>query len=399
MSSTLGEVIYDQSRQRLYATDYKTNKVDVFDLTGQQFLTPITVGNSPLGLAVTPDFRTLVTANSVDSSISIVDLTGMKATQTVSLANLSGLPQQCGPPFPYAIATTSTNLAVIAITCPNLEAGLWAVVNLTTQAIGCGTSQGCAAMINAFNPVLPEYLFLAATPDGTRIFVSNGMSGLWDVTSDTFISQPLSGPVFYIGVVSSAAADGTSFGFGYDVIDPSLYLFSFMQDVDYLKTSTNSLNTVFGEKLHPSGALLYVPQNNGFDIYDSHHGHIVRRIVLPSPIPLTFDAMALDQTGSQVFLISASGITIVNIADLPLSVGSVTPAQGPAGGGVSVRIRGSGFQSGATVMFGSAAATVSFVDSSTLEVVTPALPVGAARITVVNPDGTQYALDDAFTAN
>jgi len=50
-------------------------------------------------------------------------------------------------------------------------------------------------------------------------------------------------------------------------------------------------------------------------------------------------------------------------------------------------------------MLGSAGATVSFVDSSTLQVTTPELPVGAARITVVNPDGTQYAVDDAFTAH
>ena len=50
-------------------------------------------------------------------------------------------------------------------------------------------------------------------------------------------------------------------------------------------------------------------------------------------------------------------------------------------------------------MFGGTGAVVSFVDSSTLQVTTPALPVGAARVTVVNPDGTQYALDDAFTAN
>ncbi len=399
VSSTLAEVVYDQSRQRLYTTDYGTNRVDVFDLTGLQFLAPITVGNSPLGLAITSDFTMLVAANSADSSISIVDLTGATATKTVSLANLSGLPQQCGPPFPYAVTTTSTNLAVIAITCPNVTEGLFAVVNLTTQAIGCGNSQGCAAMMSAINPAISEYLFLAATPDGTQVFISNGMVGLWNVTSDTFISQPLIPAGSDIGVLTAAAADGTWFSSDFDIVNPSLYQFSVMQDVDYLQTGTNGINTGFGEKLHPSGALLYVPQNDGVDIYDSHHGHIVRRIVLPLQVPITFDAMAIDQTGSQIFLISASGLTIVNVADLPLSIGSVTPAQGSAGGGIAVRIRGSGFQSGATVMFGTSGATVSFVDSSTLQATSPALPVGAARITVVNPDGTQYALDDAFTAN
>jgi hypothetical protein len=254
-------------------------------------------------------------------------------------------------------------------------------------------------MMSAISPYVSEFLLLSATADGTQVFVSNGPAGLWDVTSDTFTSQPLFGLVSGIGVFSAAAADGTSFSWGFAIVDPTLYLSSLMQDVDYLQTGTNGVNTVFGEKLHPSGALLYVPQNNGVDIYDSHNGHIARRIILPLQVPVTLDAMAIDQTGSQVFLITATGLTIVNIADLPLSVGSLTPAQGSASGGVSVRIRGSGFQNGATVTFGGAGAVVSFVDSSTLEVTTPNLPVGAARVTVVNPDGMQYALDDAFTAN
>jgi hypothetical protein len=402
VSSTLSEVVYDQSRQRLYTADYNTNKVYVFDLAAQNYLTPITVGNSPQGLAITPDFTTLAVTNGADSSVSIVDLTGVAATKTVSLSNLSGLPQQCGPPIPYAIAATSNNLAVIGISCTNVTEGEYVVLNLATQAMGCGTSQGCAAMLAAYPQALSYVLEVVATADGTNIFVSNGgLDGLWNVTSDTFTSQPSGGGLLQYPptVLTATAADGNVYAQFYALDDPNLYEFSFPQDVDYLQTGINDLNSLPGEKLHPSGALLYFPQNNGFDIYDSQHGHIALRVVLPLQVPSTFDAMAIDQTGSQVFLITATGLTIVNIVDLPLSVGSLTPAQGSASGGVSVRIRGSGFQNGATVMFGGAGAVVSFVDSSTLRVTTPALPVGAARVTVVNPDGTQYALDDAFTAN
>ena len=89
----------------------------------------------------------------------------------------------------------------------------------------------------------------------------------------------------------------------------------------------------------------------------------------------------------------------MNIADMPLSVGSVTPNQVSAGRGASVRIRGSGFQSGAKVMFGNTEGAVTFVDASTLQVATPLLPVGPLRITVLNPGGENYVLDDAFSAN
>lgn len=399
VSGTLAEVVYDQSRQRLYTADYATNQVYVFDLAGQKYLTPITVGNSPQALALTPDFTTLVVPNGADSSISIVDLTGGSGTKTVSLASLSGLPQQCGPPIPYAVATTSHNQAVIAIACTNVTAGEFIVLNLGTQAIGCGASQACAEMLAAYPQALSYFLFLSGTQDGTKIFTSKGTAGLWDVPADTFISEPVYGGGFTPEVITAAANDGTVFAENFGILDPTLYQFSVMQDVDYLQTGTNDINWVPGEKLHPSGALLYFPRGSGFDIYDAHHGHIRRRVALPLQVPVTFDALAVDETGSRVFLITAAGLTVVNLADLPLSVGSVTPAQGPAGGGVSVRIRGSGFKNGATVMFGGAGAVVSFVDSSTLQVTTPPLPVGAVRIAVVNPDGTQYSLDDAFTAN
>jgi hypothetical protein len=402
VSPTLSEVVYDQSRQRLYTADYNTNKVYVFDLAAQNYLTPITVGNSPQGLAITPNFTTLAVTNGADSSVSIVDLTGVASVKTVSLSNLAVLPQQCGPPIPYAIATTSNNLAVIGISCTNVTEGEYVVLNLATQAIGCGTSQGCAAMLAAYPPALSYVLGVVATADGANIFLSNGgLEGLWNVSSDTFTSEPNGGGLaqYPPEVLTAAAGDGNIYAQFYAIDDPNLYQFSFPQDVDYLQTGINDPNSLPGEKLHPSGALLYFPQNDGFDIYDSHHGHIARRVVLPLQVPSTFDAMAIDQTGSQVLLITSTGLTIVNIADLPLSVGSLAPVQGSTSGGVSVQIRGSGFQNGATVMFGGAVAVVSFVDSSTLQVTTPALPVGAARVTVVNPDGTQYVLDDAFTAN
>lgn len=404
VSATLAEIVYDQSRQRLYTSDYLLNKVDVFDLGTQQLLPSIPVGTSPLGMALSADSSTLVVANAGSSSISIVDLAGGTATRTVSLANLPTLPSNCGSTSPYAVATTSKGQAMIALNCANVTAGEFVLLDLTTEAIGCGASSGCAAMMALFTTNTSYVLGLSGTADGSKIFVANGFfggyAGVWDVNADTFSSQPSFGlGIAAPAVVTAAASDGTDFAENFGILDSSIYESSIMQDVDYLGAGTNDVNSVPGEKLHPSGALLYVPQINGFDIYDSHHGHIARRVVLPLQVPGTFDALATDLAGSEVFLISSSGIAMVDVADLPLSLGSAIPAQGLASGGVSVKLRGSGFQNGATVMFGSANATVSFVDSSTLQVTTPSLPPGAARVTITNPDGTQYCLDNAYTAD
>ncbi len=248
VSATLSEVVYDQSRQRLYAADYNTNIVDVFDLAGQKYLTPITVGNSPQGLAITPDSTTLAVTNGADDTLSIVDLTGVTATKTVSLSNI-GLPGQCGQQIPYAVAATSRNQAVVAVTCGSLTVGEFVVVDLATQAIGCGASQGCAAMLAAYPQATSEFLFLAATPDGTKIFTtSENMAGLWNVPADTLIAGPTNGAGFAPVVVTAAASDGTAFAVAFGIVDPTLYVASLMQDVDYLFTGVGDVNVDFGER-------------------------------------------------------------------------------------------------------------------------------------------------------
>ena len=403
-SSTLTEVVYDRSRQRLYAADGGSNVVDVFDLSRQQFLTPIIVGNAPRALAITPDFNTLVVSNGVDSTISIVDLTGLNSVKTVSVANLPNLPLHCGQPIPYSVATTNNHKAVIGLGCSYLDySGEYIVLDLVTQASGCGSSQGCAAMLAAFPQGGSSWtLNVAGTTDGSLILVGNGVTlGLWNVNADTFSQGSGNGLVQYSypTAQTAAASDGTAFGEVFGTFDPMLYQSSIMQDADYLHSGLNDIvNSLPGEKLHPSGALLYFPETNGFSIYDVHQGHLKRRVALPQQTASTFDAMAIDETGSKVFLLTTTGLTVVNIADLPLSIGNVQPAQGSASGGTTVVVRGSGFQNGAQVLFNKTQASAQFIDSSTLQVASPAVPAGAVRITVVNPNGSQYALDDGFTA-
>ena len=121
------------------------------------------------------------------------------------------------------------------------------------------------------------------------------------------------------------------------------------------------------------------------------------RVALPEPIPPSLNAMALDETGTKMFVISNSGITIATLFQAPLSLAYVTPASGASG--IQVTLRGSGFQSASTVQFGKTGAAVTFVDAQTLHVTVPSLSPGPVQVTVTNPDGTAYVYDDAFTVN
>jgi hypothetical protein len=58
-----------------------------------------------------------------------------------------------------------------------------------------------------------------------------------------------------------------------------------------------------------------------------------------------------------------------------------------------------GFQSGASVLFGTSSATTTFVDGMTLKATVPNVSSGPARVTVINPGGQQYFFDAADTVN
>jgi hypothetical protein len=81
----------------------------------------------------------------------------------------------------------------------------------------------------------------------------------------------------------------------------------------------------------------------------------------------------------------------------PPSVTSAYPNFGPAAGGTNVTITGSSFVSGATVTFGGAAAPgVTFVNSTTLTLTTPAHATGTVNVVVQNPDSQTGTLTNGY---
>jgi hypothetical protein len=176
-----------------------------------------------------------------------------------------------------------------------------------------------------------------------------------------------------------------------------------------------------GLTLHPSGALVYQPfltgapgsagVKGGVDIVDAHSGVLRMRIILPQQLLTDVDALhgdflATDENGQRLFAITSSdgsaqnaGISVITLANVPLGIGTLSPATGAASGGTTITIRGSGFQTGATAMLGGKACAVTFKDINTLSVVTPAIAAGPQQMVITNPDGETVSLDAAFTAN
>lgn len=175
-----------------------------------------------------------------------------------------------------------------------------------------------------------------------------------------------------------------------------------------------------GLTLHPTGALVYEPFldgpppsappamgiHGGIDIRDAHNGRLRLRVILPEPFAmLSTDVDGLhgnfltsDEFGQRLFAVTTSGLTIVQLANVPLAIGSLAPASGAAAGGASVTIRGSGFQPATKAALGGKQVSVNFKDMNTLSIVTPALLPGPQQLVLINPDGESVALDAAFFA-
>lgn len=106
----------------------------------------------------------------------------------------------------------------------------------------------------------------------------------------------------------------------------------------------------------------------------------------------TVDVVVTNPDGQSGTL--AGGFTYV----VPPTVNRVRPPSGPTTGGKKVTITGADFAPGATVSFGSVAATdVVVVSDSKITAVAPPHAAGAVDVTVTNPDGGSGTLVNGFT--
>lgn len=80
------------------------------------------------------------------------------------------------------------------------------------------------------------------------------------------------------------------------------------------------------------------------------------------------------------------------------TISSTSPPRGPAGGGTSFSVYGTGFVNGATIKLGGTLATsVIWISATHLVGVTPAHSVGSADVLITNPDTLTATIVGGFT--
>lgn len=124
----------------------------------------------------------------------------------------------------------------------------------------------------------------------------------------------------------------------------------------------------------------------------------------PAPVPptppaspaarLQMSGRVLDEDGTPI---AGAGV-MVWYATTPsaVAIAYVAPVGGTPAERTPVRIRGSGFQSGAVVTLDGVATPATVVNSSTIDTTAPPHPPGDIDIVVINPDGGTSRLEKAF---
>jgi hypothetical protein len=416
-------ILYDSNRQWLYLSNI--DHVDVFDLAAGQFhasgLQP--PGGPPpnaglRGLALTPDGKQLVVADFGAQKIYLINPDNGTGT-AVAVGGVPGFTNS----GPSRVAATSTQTVFVGLSG---EGGSGGVCTACLQQMDLTASP--PTIQPAPQPQVTSVTgapLLQANGSGDQVFASFGSApgrpvAVWQAaTPNQFSLSNANASAVDLGV----AADGTSFTLnsngttevrGADLV---LAAVTASRELEQIPGRVQ----VPGVALHPSGALIYQPfltgpagnagVKGGVDIFDAHSGALRLRIILPQQLMTDVDGLhgsflTVDENGQRLFAITSTdgtpqnaGLTVVKLAAVPLGIGTLTPATGPAAGGTTIKIRGSGFQNGATVSIGGKSAAMTFVDMNTLNVVTPAMTAGAQRVTITNPDGEGVTFDAAFTAN
>jgi uncharacterized protein (TIGR03437 family) len=186
-SSGLADMVTDATRQRLYIANPGKNRIEIFNMKTQQFLTPITVGQLPQSIAFGPDDNTLYVANSGSEYLSVVDLTAGAVSGKVRL-----------PPIPFNASFALLTPSVIASSQRGPQVvmsngTLWTVVGSSVVPRTLNPDVfGTATSITA-----PQTM--ASSTDGSYVLLLAGTGSvyLYTATADDFVAtrQVISTPI------------------------------------------------------------------------------------------------------------------------------------------------------------------------------------------------------------
>ncbi len=324
-SAQLNDLVYDAARQRIYIANTGLNRVEVYDIGSSQFLAPIKVGQLPVSLALTPDGTLLYVANSGGESISMVDPVKMVSTGLVVY-----------PPIQFASNLAVIQPSVIAAGLSGLQivmnnGQLWKVVGNNTLPRGVSTIIGSNAATGAPNPIaLPAQM--AASSEGRFILLASnsGFVYLYDADADDFVAGRqvfTTLPTGYDGPIAAGpngqyfVVDGTLLNQALVQVATSPGIISAVTPIGassyaVYSTPATSANTL--ATTQPSVQVVNAATGNSSLQIPALEGPITQ-VTATTRSAIAGRTMAVNSTGTVGYIITTSGLSIINLSAVPAS--------------------------------------------------------------------------------
>jgi hypothetical protein len=394
-------VLYDSARNNVYLS--AGDHIDVFSIRSSSFVAPLAPpakGTSKQfqGLALTPDGKYLLAADFADNSLAAINPDLPSDNFVVSVVPTpSSDPCPAGPLF---VAGDNHGHAFVVSGSANqppqcFTGGSVFIVNLATKTSGYLNYGGCNGVGG----------YVQASKDGTVVGIGGGQYigafQIYDPAED--LCPTVASPAERYGVATSG--DGNVFGALDVFLDRSgnvigrmgspIAFYSNAVFGPWYKNDPNGTVALENPLLNDSGSLYVRAYPNFVDFVDVQHGMLRLRLSLSELIQSAVGPMAIDSGAQRAFLITDKGLTIVDLGQAPLSIGSLSQTTGTVG--AQIVLRGSGFEDGISAEVGGVPASVAFTDANTVTLTIPAAAEGAEDIILNNPDGTTYTLENALT--
>lgn len=395
-------LVFDSLRNRLYASH--KNQVEVIDASSRTLLSPLVPASGILqnsqfqGISLSPDGNRLYIADAGSGMIHILDLNtpgkGLSIDVGTALGSSSAIPPN------RVFELSNGNL----IGSSQTLSSVFFIDRSSNAELNGPYGSGNRINGSVWN----------TTNGGENALIATGVSGwfsgalaLWSTKSPAALS---------VGEIQGAQeadanADGTVIvdggsGPAFHALYPQILDFN-VDSVGYIKQHFDVDMPIGAPSffLHPSGALLFKAGYNNLggtrvpggtvEVDDLHLYQPALSVAFPEPFvtdsdPYLNHTVTADPTGRMIFGVTQSGITIITLNSVPLSIGNVKPSFIEPQVSQSITLRGSGFVPGVTTTIGGIQAATNYVDPNTLTITTPALDAGWADVTVKLPSGTIY---------
>jgi hypothetical protein len=227
--------------------------------------------------------------------------------------------------------------------------------------------------------------------------LEGGMSS-GNLTSNSSTSTAFA-PTFYGGFDTPtlfSLTPGAQLGCGTLTAKSDIAMYESASSTTLLQQGTSSLITIYGSSI-PVGTTMVAKTNELTISNVTSNSSYVRATVTANSAALVASYNLYIKSPSGDFEVASGVVEVVQPAP---NLAAVSQFKVSSTGGETITLSGTNFQNGAFVLFGGyESEDVTFIDSNTLSVVTPAVPLSIVDVAVHNPDGQQTVLSDgiAFT--